>query len=532
MLIIHSGMAMKSGKYTAAKAYLSEKFDDLSGKTESNLKTYVQQYFSNPRHVGGDYFERGLEVAVAFRSAKRFHNPEQWKNALSKFEELKTEFSGGGTMPLAVDLWANTEAYKATGDEGYVSRAKKDADALVLCEKKADEKPEDELMAASSLLRLYEALKDGLILPRAIKDSEAESYKKKAEGLLDGFVAKKTARKQQPAGLEKLAARAYMDAHRVTGKYELEAKEFFESSDKSSLLYSEADKAFGKEYTKAYRELMKNLPEPSCENVYAALNESPSDLPSYFGRAAAGAGRLILGAGLPVAKKAVYGIGGMADYIGEKLETQGDKLVEADYKKIGGAVGHLGRAIPHLFGTETLKHTSVEFGLAFAPGFGALGNFSVGLTEWLGDLNYYEQNGGRFSDYHRYLYWALNTPVASAGNSTFGFGTSVNAIPYTNFYVDPRMETMRFGMPNFLALWLGKVGTSDSGQYARGAFTGVDLSVGPIAVNGFLYYPPLGSLVNVMKKPAGWLRSKNDAILDGVKKIGKKNQRANLLKTI
>ncbi len=517
-------MAMKSEKYTAAKAYLSEKLDNLSGKTESNLKNYVQQYFSNPRPEGEDYFGSGLEVAVAFRSAKRFHNPEYWKNALSKFEELKTGFSKEGTtMPLAIDLWASTEAYKATGDGEFVRRAKKDADALVLCEKKADEKPEDGLMAASSLLRLYESLKAGLILPRAVKDSEAENYRKKAEVLLDGFlVAKKTARKQ-PAGPGKLATMAYMDAHRVTGKYELEAKEFFESSDKSLLLYSEADKAFGKEYTKAYKKLMRKLPEPtSCENVYAALNGSPSDLPSYFGRAATGTGRLLLGAGLPVAKKAVYGIGGMADYIGEKLETQGDKLVDADYKKIGGAVRKIGRAIPHLFGTETLKHTSVEFGLAFAPGFGALGNFSVGLTEWLGDLNYYEQNGGRFSDYHRYLYWSLNTPVASAGNSTFGFGTSVNAIPYSSFYVDPRMETMRFGMPNFLALWLGKVGTSDSGQYARGAFTGVDLSVGPIAVNGFLYYPPLGSLVDVMKKPAGWLRSKNDAILDGVKKIGKK----------
>lgn len=513
----------------AAGTYLSEKFQDLFGKIESAKKNYASDFYNASKKKGyvgefysnypsQDRFQKSLGVAAAFRSAKRFGDPAQWKIALSRFEELKREFSEDEA--IAEDLLMNVEAYSATGDGRYAGQTKRDADALVA---KEPARPEEQLLAASALLRLYESLKGGTMLPVAFRDSDAENYKKKAEGLFDDFLAKKTAGSPR---LKNIAAMAYMDAYRITGKYEKEAKEFFESSDKSLLLYSEAGRTFGKKYAKAYKELMKSPSEPSSENVYAALNEPPSDLPSYFGRAATWFGRQFLKAGLPVANKVLYGLGGVADYIGEGLEVAGDKLVEADYKKIGSTLKKSGKGVAFLFGTETLKQTSIEIGVSGVlsiPGLAVLGNASTGYTGWSGDLNYYEQNGGRFSDYHRYLYWAINTPVASAGNSTFGFGTSINAIPYSSFYVDPRMETARAGLPNFLALWAGKVGANQPGQYVRGPFMGADVGFGLFALQAFVYYPPLGPVVDyLMKKPAAWMRDKNDAILNGLKRAAKK----------
>ncbi len=523
-----------------ARSYLSEKFGDLSGKTESAKKNYARDFYTASKkksYVGefysldgeGDYFQKGLEVAAAFRSAKRFHDPAQWKIALSRFETLKREFSEDRESSIAADLWMNVEAYPAIGDGRYAEQTKRNADALIVNGGGVKLQQEDQLLAASALLRLYEFLKSGTMLPSAFQDSDAENYRSKAEEMLVNFSRKNSGKTAGSPRLKNTAAMAYLDAYRITGKYEQEAKEFFESSDKSLLLYSEAGRTLGKKYAKAYKELIKSLPEPSSENVYATLNEQPSDLPSYFGRAATWTGRGFLKAGLPAVRKAVYGLGGVADYIGEGLEVAGDKLIEADYKKIGGALRESGKGVTFFFGTETLKQTSIEIGwsgVLSIPGLAALGNASTGYTGWSGDLNYYEQNGGRFSDYHRYIYWGVNTPVASAGNSTFGFGTSVNAIPYSSFYVDPRMETARIGLPNLLALWFGKVGTSQAGQYARGPFVGADVGFGLVAVQAYFYYPPLGPLVDyLMKKPAAWMRDKNDAILNGVKKLAKMGKR-------
>lgn len=522
---------------TTAGGYLSEKFSDLYGKTESAKKNYARDFYTASKkksYVGEfystkteqDYFQKSLGVAAAFRSAKRFHDPTSWKIAISRFETLKREFSEDGA--IAEDLLINIEAYQTTGDGRYAGQTKKDADELIARETGVKSQPEEQLLAASALLRLYEFLKGGTMSPRAFQDSDAENYRSKAEEMLGNFSKKNSGKNAGSPRLKNLAAMAYMDAHRITGKYEQKAREFFESSDKSLLLYSEAASTFGKKYAKAYKELVKSLPEPSSENVYATLNEPPSDLPSYFGRAATWFGRQFLRAGLPVAKTAVYGLGGVADYIGEGLEVAGDKLIEADYKKIGSALRNSGKGVAFLFGTETLKQTSIEIGgsgVLSIPGLAALGNASTGYTGWSGDLNYYEQNGGRFSDYHRYIYWGVNTPVASAGDSTFGFGTSINAVPYSSFYVDPRMATARIGLPNFLALWAGKVGANQPGQYARGPFTGADVGFGLFALQAFVYYPPLGPVVDyLMKKPAAWMRGKNDAILNGVKKLAKRGK--------
>lgn len=284
-------MNLLKGAYT----YLAGKIEDVSGKRKER---YVEGFFHSQQPVKKDgYFDKGLEVAVAFRSAKKYRKPEYMQAALSAFESLKAEFSDKNDAgSIATDIWMNIEAYQATGEDDYVRAAKKDAEALVkmmrdftFVKHTGDASvvnAEDQLMAASALLQLYE------LYPKA------EKYREKAEGILkffadrhakdDGKIVERLKVKinektletiyepdgaacGKPRYLGNLAAIAYLNAQRVTNKYADEAKKFFELSDKSVLIYSEARAAFKTgEYAGAYKELLKRemrAPNHSAGNL-------------------------------------------------------------------------------------------------------------------------------------------------------------------------------------------------------------------------------------------------------------------------
>ncbi len=296
--------------------------------------------------------------------------------------------------------------------------------------------------------------------------SKEEVYKKKAEELLGGVEVKQSNNKFQ----KKLAHIAYSDADKLVGGFESE-KKLFESEAKPV----EKDKL----------------------GTYLYMAQK---LASAF---------------YPVASKAVYAVGGAADKAGDYLERKG-------WEKTG-------HGVKFLLGTETLKHISVEGGVAGVlsiPGLPIAGNASTGGTLWTGDVNYYEQNGGELSDYHRYVYRAVSTPWAGAGKGTFGFGTSITPIPWVSFGVDQRTEALRIGIPNFLSFSFGKVITSGPGQYARGPFFGSSLGFGFVGVGGYVYHPALGPAVDwLLKKPGAWLRSKNEAMLDYAKRHVKRRDK-------
>ncbi len=289
--------------YSYAKGFVSEK---VLGKTMKSLKeNYVREsiYSARPEN---NYFERGLDVVSAFRAAKKFGKPEYGEIALSKFEALKKELSKKDEAgALAADIWMNVEAYQSTGDANYVRAAKKDADVLVdemmgdlgFVTRGKESHAEDQLLAASALLQLYE------LYPKA------EKYRTKAEGILE-FFARRHAKQyggiretldvefenglkftdassqksaddsgKKQAYLKNLTALTYMNAHRVTSKYGTEAKRFFSHSDKSLLLYSEASRSFKmEEYSKSYEELLKKELDadpkvPSASNLVGVIGE-------------------------------------------------------------------------------------------------------------------------------------------------------------------------------------------------------------------------------------------------------------------
>lgn len=299
--------------YSYAKGPVSDK---VLGKTTSSLKEkYTADYFSNSQPADRGYFERGLEVVSAFRAAKKYGKPAYSKIALSKFEALKKELAtkkDEAALLLTTDIWMNVEAYQATGDENYAKAAKKDADVLVdgmmgdlgFVTRGKESQAEDQLLAASALLQLYE------LYPKA------EKYKTKAEGILEFFEKRhakrdggiretleiefekglkfrdvsKNGNNSRSVYLKNLAALTYMNAHRITDKYGPEAKRFFSHSDKSLLLYSEASRAFKmKEYSKDYGELLKrelDNPAGSASNLAGVIgvpsfNVEPAD-PGLF----------------------------------------------------------------------------------------------------------------------------------------------------------------------------------------------------------------------------------------------------------
>lgn len=365
--------------YSYAKDFVSGK---VLGKTnKSSKENYVQESLSySARAENDDYFERGLGVACAFRAAKKSGKPEYGDIALSKFEALKSELSKDEAGALATDIWMNVEAYQATGDAKYARAAKEDADVLVeeligdlrfarAGKKRLESKAEDQLLAASALLQLYEL-------------SNVENYRKKAEDLLDFFYkrhsdgkgkiaesmdveAKGGTLRYVPAGgklgtayLNNLAAIAYMNAHRVTGKYGEEAKRFFGHSDKSLLLYSEANRSFKmKEYSRKYGELLKReleSPKRSASDTAGvigepAFNVEPDD-PGLFREMlgvnfAAALGVGFVGTILPFYMSSVAGLGAISygislaatcaanvvtlPYIGKLADRAGKKAVLA-----------------------------------------------------------------------------------------------------------------------------------------------------------------------------------------------------------
>ncbi len=230
---------------------------------------------------------------------------------------------------------------------------------------------------------------------------------------------------------------------------------------------------------------------------------------------------------LPYVRKAAYGAGWLTDSVGERLDMYGSCLEECGGKraKIGRGMREFGRTFKYLFGTEMLERTSVEFGLAFVlspPGvLRAAANVTAGGTLWSGDLNYYRKNGGIPSDYHRYLYGGVNLPFFTASHTTFGSGTGWNP-PYVSFFADPRMDLGTIGLTNFAAIHFGKVGANDPSQYGRGYFLGTSFGVGIIAVNAYLYYPPLEHIIKRvgLEKAAEWQRKNiNDPVQDYTSRI-------------
>lgn len=298
--------------------------------------------------------------------------------------------------------------------------------------------------------------------------SKEEVYKKKAEELLSGVEVKCGNKFQR-----KLAHIAYSDADKIVGGFESE-KKLFESEAKSI----EKDK-----------------------------------LGTYLYVAQKAAGKLY-----PVASKAVYAVGGAADKAGDYLERKG-------WEKTG-------KAVKFFLGTETLKRTSFGFGTGgvlslgvLFPGLEPVGNVYAGGSLWTGDVNYYEQNGGELSDYHRLIYEGVNTPLGGVGQGTFGPSMTITAIPYTNFFVNRRMEKAGFGLPGFLEFGFGKVGTNGPGQYARGPFITFNAGLGLGLVIISAYSPALEPFVNWLHPGAAWLRSKNEAMLDYAKRHLKRSDK-------
>lgn len=407
---------------------------------------------ANDNHEKELYFRDGLRVAGSFGRAKKFGNPDFAKEAASRFEKLQEKFrNDDGAFAYATGLWMNLEAYQATGKGRYARQAGRDADALaVLDVAKPPETDEDKLMAASALLKYYSLSKDG-------------TYKRKAEELLGNIGLDK------PTGFQKkLACMAYSDADKIVGGFENEKKLF--ESEAASI---ERDK-----------------------------------LGTYLHVAQKAAGRLY-----PIAKKMVYGAGGVADKASEYLEDNG--------------WGKTGKAVKFLFGTETLKRTSFGVGgggVLAIPGFPAVGNFCGRFTWWTGDVNYFEQNGGEISDYHRIVYRELNTPWVGGSQTTIGPMLNVSAIPYTTFRVNRRMTMTSLGLWGLLAVGFGRVDAIGPGQYARGPFITFNKGFGLYTLSLTTYSPALEPLVGRLNLGAAWLKSKNDAILEHVKARVKKRR--------
>lgn len=287
--------------------------------------------------------------------------------------------------------------------------------------------------------------------------SKDGTYKRKAEELLGNVELDKPTKFRK-----KLAYIAYSDADRIVGGFESEKKLF----------------------------------EPEAKSI------EKYKLGTYLYVAQKAADRLH-----PVASKAVYAVGGAADKAGDYLERKG-------WEKTG-------HAVKFIFGTETLKRTSLGFGaggVLAIPGLEAAGNVSAGVTSWTGDVNYLEKSGGELWDYHRIVYRGVNTPWGGMGQSTFGPMVSVTAIPYTGFTMNRRIEGVGFGLGGLLAFGFGNVGTSGPGQYARGPFVTLNAGFGLWWGTLTAYSPALEPLVRWLHPGAAWLRSKNDAILDYAKR--------------
>ncbi len=108
--------------------------------------------------------------------------------------------------------------------------------------------------------------------------------------------------------------------------------------------------------------------------------------------------------------------------------------------------------------------------------------------------------------------------MAGVSQTTFGPMVSVTAIPYVGFTVNRRIESAGFGLSGLLAFSFGKVGTSGPGQYARGPFVTLNVGFGLCWGTLTAYSPALEPLVNWLHPGAAWLRSKNEAMLNGAKK--------------
>lgn len=475
-------------------------------------------------NYGENYFEKGLELVSAFRAARK---TKDFGAALSKFDAIKKEFSEkeDGAGALAAAIWMDIEAYEATGKSEYARDAKQQGDVLI---SEPIQKAKDKLLAASSLLQLYEF-------------SRNEKYKGRAEDLLKSFEDNHmfyTSSEKRKSEINKLAAITYLNAFRVAKAHVGQAKRFLDSAEKSLLLSSEASGTFNsKKYRNAYKELLKSElenPERSAESLAGVLNEPLFNVERYdpdlgtVRRAQLHAERVLLSAGkkflyhaLPLASKAVYGMGGLADWFGGALERKGASLADAGWEKTGRAAGKFGRGAKFFFGTETLKRTSIVVGgsgVLPIPGLAYVANVSLGGAVWSGDINYFEQNEGAPSDYHCFIYGIAHTPVISRGLSTFGPVTGITVIPYVHLSVNPRIDNATIGLPGYAAFWFGKVGTDKPGQYARGPYMGVNIGFGFSAFSASIYYPPLGPLVDyLLKKPADWLRKGNDAALERLK---------------
>lgn len=298
--------------FSAAKDAVSEA---LLGKTKALREKYAGSYCNTaPWKERTDVFERCLDTASTYRSVREFNN---WgflwleNGAVARRLALKKSLSGKtDAKSRAARLWTNMEAYKELGETDYIGSMKEDADALVhmvsdpyqFVASNRESRAENHLLAASALLQFYELLHRHLKLPIGAK------YRETAETLLDLFKerhvdsdnngeiadalkidvldGKATRIRYDDTGkrnpqLKKLAAIAYMNAYRVTGKYETEARQFFEASDKSLLMCSEAANAFRtREQSDKYLKLLKSeLEDPkfSAENFAGVINKPVFD---------------------------------------------------------------------------------------------------------------------------------------------------------------------------------------------------------------------------------------------------------------
>lgn len=406
----------------------------------------IAGYFQPKPTTKESYFRDSLRVAGSFERAKKSGNPDFAKEAASRFERLQEKLrTDADPFAYATDLSINLEAYRATGKERYARQARRDADALAVLDVAKPSETEDKLMAASALLKYYELSKE-------------EVYRKKAEELLGGVEVKQSNNKFK----KKLAYVAYSDADKLVGGFESEKKLF---------------------------------------GLKEAAHIEKDTLGTYLYVA-----QKLASAFYPVASKAVYAAGGVADKTGDYLERNG--------------LEKTGHGVKFLFGTETLKRTSFGLGaggVLSIPGLEAIGNVSAGVTSWTGDVNYYEQNGGELSDYHRIVYRGVNTLWGGVGQSTFGPMARITAIPYVGFTMNRRIESAGFGLSGLLAFSFGKVGTSGPGQYARGPFVSLNAGLGLYWVTMTAYSPVLEPLVNWLHPGAAWLRSKNEAMLNYAK---------------
>jgi hypothetical protein len=225
---------------------------------------------------------------------------------------------------------------------------------------------------------------------------------------------------------------------------------------------------------------------------------------------------------LRVAQFLVRHVGGLADRIAVATAKRGPLL-----RRIGQIIGRL-------FGSETLRRTSISItgSLVLRPPFvppGWLGswftpNLGGNVQLWSGSVEYYEEPN-RFHDRRLTRSISLNTPWGSFGYSNLsGENFGLSPFPFLGGYYatshltssGPRAFGVNIGMRNVATLALGQVNATEPGQYARGPFVDVGGGFGLLGFGVALYYPPLEALTKHLEGPARALQGMTRAITERI----------------